>query len=131
MAITTEDTRIIRTLIPDTEAVFGPAGDKTLFSDNEISDFYTAGSGSVLRAAALAVYAIATSEAMISKVIRTQDLQTNGATLSDALVKKGDALMKRADKIDDNESASYFQIINYRDGWGTYPPELTEWNWGY
>lgn len=117
------DVDVVRTLIPDTEAVFGDSGSETLFNDTDIGNFLLAGGNSVLRAAGLACLAIGTSEALISKVIRTQDLQTDGAKLSDAMVKKADLLFRRADKIELSEQA-YFQIVDY--GWGTYPPELTE-----
>lgn len=117
---------VVRVLIPDTEEVFGDAGDETLFSDTDIENYLLAGGGSELRAAAFANYAIATSEALISKVIRTQDLQTDGAKVAEALIKKGDALMKQADREDAAADSGFYQIINYQDGWTTYPPELTE-----
>lgn len=127
---TTDQIRIVRALIPDTEAVFGDGDDETLFSDTEIADYVTAGSNSVLRAAALACLAIGTSEALISKRIRTQDLQTDGPAMSDAMVKKATLLFKRADEEDAKAEAGYFDIIDYGEGWRTVP-ELTEWNWGY
>lgn len=125
----TADERIsIRTLIPDNEAVFGPGEDETLFSDTEIDAFFVAGRNSVLRAAGLANLAIATSEALISKKIRTQDLQTDGAAVADALIKKSKALFDLADQADAASAIEYFDIINFGEGWSTYPPELTEWD---
>lgn len=121
---------ITRALIPDTELVFGSASDETMFSDTEIGYFILAGGGSVLRGAALANMAIATSEALISKKIKTQDLQTDGPAVADSLIKKANILFARADKEDQAELDSYFDIIDYSEGWGNYPPELTEWNWG-
>lgn len=112
---------IIRTLIPDTETVFDGT---TLFTDTEIGHYYTAGRGSVLRAAGFAVLAIATSEAIISKVIRTQDLQTNGATLAEALRKQAETFFKRADAEDAIDGGFYFEIVDFQQGWGH--PELTE-----
>jgi hypothetical protein len=117
---TVDEIRIIRTLIPDTEAVFGPTDNATMFTDTEIADFFTAGRDSVLRAAGLANYAIATSEALISKKIKTQDLQTDGPAVADSLIKKGDALLKQADTAD---SWDGFQIVY--PVWGA-TPELTE-----
>lgn len=119
------DIELVRTLIPDTEAIFGPDEDETLFSDAEIQNYLTVG-GNVLRAAGLAVYALATSEAMISKVIRTQDLQTDGAKVAEALMTKAKALMDRADAVD-LEALSYFDIIDFHGSWNT--PELTEYDW--
>lgn len=116
---------VVRTLIPDTEAIFGASSNETLFSDDDINNFLLAGGDSVLRATALACMAIGTSEALISKVIRTQDLQTDGARLSDAMVKKADALFKRADAEDAAAAVGYFDIIDFGEGW-RYTPELTE-----
>lgn len=128
MADATEDqVRIIRVLIPDTEAVFGADENATMFSDEELKDFFTAGRGSMLRAAGYANYAIATSEALISKVIKTQDLSTNGAQVAEALIKKGNALFDQADKEDAADAQGYFEIVDYREGWGYDRAELTEW----
>jgi len=122
---------IVRTLIPDTEAVFGDSGDETLFTNDEINNFLVAGGNSVLRAAGLACLAIGTSEALISKKIRTQDLQTDGPAVADAMVKKSALLFARADAEEAKADEGYFDIVDYGEGWGPYPPELTEWNWGY
>lgn len=124
MEILTPDTAsiaIIRTLIPDTEAVFDGT---TLFTDTEIGHYYTAGRGSIPRAAAFAMLAIANSEAIISKVIRTQDLQTDGAKLAEAMRKNAEALFARADKEDELDNGFYFNIVDY--GFGQTRPELTE-----
>lgn len=118
------DVQKVRALIPDTEAAFDG---ETMFSNEDIETYLEVAGGSVLRAAAYAVYAIATSEALISKIIRTQDLSTNGAGVAEALHKKAEALAKRADA----EEASgdvYYNIVDF--GWDERP-ELTEWNWGY
>lgn len=128
-APTTEQLSIIRSLIPDTDAVFGVAEDQYLFSDDDLTNFFTAGNDSVLRAAGYAVMAIGTSEAVISKIIRTQDLQTNGAMLSDSMVKKAQVLFDRADKDDAQAGLDYFEIIDYGEGWLALPPELTEYGY--
>jgi hypothetical protein len=128
---TAEERTVVRTLIPDSEAVFGEAENETLFSDPEIDAFVIAGGNNLLRAAGLANLAIATSEALISKKIRTQDLQTDGPAVADALIKKAKELFALAAKQEDLANSDYFDIVNFREGWGTYPPELTEWNWNY
>lgn len=122
------DIDIVRVLIPDNDKVFGDAENEYMFSDDEINAFLIAGSGSTLRAAGLANYAIATSEAIISKVIRTQDLQTNGAAVANALILKANALMARADRIDSTTDAGYFNIIDFGEGWSTERAELTEFD---
>lgn len=119
-------TEIVRVLIPDTEAVFGDSKNETLFSDDEIAMFLLAGSSSVLRAAGLACLAIGTSEALISKKIRTQDLQTDGPAVAESMRAKAALLFARADKEDDAANIGYFEIIDFGEGWGN-PPELTEW----
>lgn len=120
------DIDIVRSLIPDTDAVFGVNEDENLFADGEIENFLAAANGNVLRAAGYACLAISTSEALISKVIKTQDLATNGAAVADSITKKAEALFKRADADVTETNFNFFQIIDYREGWDTYPPELTE-----
>lgn len=122
------DIEKVRVLIPDLEAIYEGT---TLFEDSEIQIYLEVAGNSVLRAAGFAVLAIANSEALISKVIRTQDLQTDGAKVAEALGKQADRLFARAD-VEDNLSNGYFiDIIDYSDGWATADPELTEWNWSY
>ena len=89
------DIQKMRVLIPDNEQIFD--GDY-LFSDNDLNAYLEVANNSVLRAASYAVLAIATSEAMISKVIKTQDLSTNGAAVADALRLTAKQLADRADK---------------------------------
>lgn len=117
----------VRLLIPDTEAVFD--GD-TLFSDEDITNYLAIANGNVLRAAGFAMVAIANSEAMISKVITTQDLSTDGAKVSEQFRKSAEVLFKRADQIDSQESGFFTIVDYYGDGWGDHA-ELTEWNWGF
>lgn len=123
-----ESLAVVRALIPDTEEVFDG---ETLFTDDDLGNYYIAGRGSTLRAAGFAILAIATSEAMISKVIRTQDLQTDGAKLAEALRKHAETLFGRADKEDELDGGFYFNIVDFQSGWTSTTPELTEWNWGY
>lgn len=121
--ITPDSVRQTRTMIPDTEAVFDG---ETMFTDDEIEDFLAVGGGSVLRAAGYANLAIATSETLISKKIRTQDLQTDGPSVANALINKANALFIRADKEDSQAEQNYFDIIDFRESWLTRP-ELTSY----
>lgn len=116
------DIEKMRILIPDSEAIFDG---QTLFTDTELSNYVEIGGGSVLRGAAYAMIAIANSEAMISKVIKTQDLATNGAQVAEAFRKNAQMLLDRADKEDDAAGEFYIDII---DNVNSYPPELTEWD---
>ena len=83
-------------------------------------------SWSVRRAAASALDAIATSETLVSKVIRTQDLSTDGAKVGAELRAQAKALRDQA-QID--EDASYdddsFAVLEFNPYPGT-GPELTE-----
>lgn len=114
----------VRVLVPDTEAVFDG---QTLFTDDEIDTYLTIGNGNILRAAAYAILAVASSEAIISKVIKTQDLSTSGAQVADALRLTAKELLARADTEESKLDEFYLDFIDY--GTGTTTPELTEWNW--
>lgn len=116
----------MRVLIPDNEPIF--EGDY-LFTDVELDTYLTIANGSVLRAAAFAMIALGNSEAMISKVIRTQDLQTNGATVADAYRRNATVLLDRAKAEDDAADSFYIDTIDYTEGWSAARPELTEFNW--
>lgn len=127
MEPTTDEISIIRSLIPDDAPVFGDAGGEYMFSDEQIGHFFTVGGGNVIRAAAFAVLAISTSEVLISKVIKTQDLSTDGSKVASALTAKAEALFAQATAMDLNDINAHFEIIDY--GWNQYRPELTEYEW--
>jgi hypothetical protein len=116
----------VRKLIPDTEAVYDG---ETLFTDGDIEDYLTLGAGSALRAAGFAIIAISNSEAMISKVIKTQDLSTNGAAVAEQLRKSAEVLFDRADREESIANEFYIDTVDYAEGWQYARPELTEWNW--
>lgn len=122
---------VIRALIPDTDKVFGDNSDDYMFSDEDLNNYLAAGGNNTLRAAGYAVMAVASSEALISKKIREQDLQTDGPAVSDALMKKAAVLFSQADAQDAASNASQFNIYYWQD---TVTPELDEENvatfWG-
>ena len=118
------DIQKMRVLIPDNEQIFD--GDY-LFSDNDLNAYLEVANNSVLRAASYAVLAIANSEAIISKIIKTQDLSTNGAAVADALRLTAKQLADRADKEDELAGEFYLNVVDY--GVGQNRPELTEWNY--
>lgn len=122
------DSDLVRILIPDTEAVFEG---ETLFSDTDIENFLLVSRGNIYRAAGLAMVAIGNSEAMISKVIRTQDLSTNGAAVAASFHKAAELMFKRADDDDKAADMGYFEIIDFGEGWGHDRPELTNWRGNY
>ena len=112
----TSDTGKVRLLLNDVDA------DTMVFDDDEIQAFLDLEGGSVKRAAAQAIDTNATNEALASKVLRTQDLSTDGAKIADAMRKHADRLREQADREDDeSDDGAYFEIIPGR----TCRPELT------
>lgn len=78
-----------------------------VFADEEIDGFLAIEAGSVKRAAAQAIDTNASNEALASKVLRTQDLQTDGAKLAQALRDHAATLREQAD-LDEG----WFDIVN-------------------
>lgn len=131
MDANSDDINLIRTLIPDVDDIYGDDEDEYLFSDDQIKNFFKVAAGNVIRAAGLAMIAVGNSEAMINKVIRTQDLQTNGAALQREWRESGARLLDLADSETAQAALDYVDIIDYGDGWSKYPPELTEREGGW
>jgi hypothetical protein len=109
----------VRLLIADTSTA------NRIFSTRQIAQFLRLNSGNVRRAAAQALDVIAANEVLVSKVIRTQDLSTDGAKVADALRKQAAELRRQADQGEDDTETSGFEIVEYVP----YPcvPERTEW----
>src|SRR5699024_12376063 len=80
----------VRLLIPDLEEVdWEKTGTASyMFEDTQLEGLLELNNGRVRLAAADAVEAIAFSEALISKVITTEDLQTDGAKVATAMLAK-------------------------------------------
>ena len=112
----------IRLLIPDVEQLENladPTADAAyLFDDHQVQAFATLYGNNVKRAAAQAKLVLATSEALINKVIRTYDLQTDGAKLGAELRAQAKQLQDEADKDDLVESyESSFTVVPYSTKW--------------
>lgn len=80
----------VRLLVPDTDE------QNALLIDPQIEALLSM-EGSVKLAAATALDIIASSEALVSKVIRTQDLQTDGAKVSAELRARAASLRQQVD----------------------------------
>lgn len=120
----------VRDLVPDDAAIFGPNEDEYLFSDDQISRVHDGvGKGSILRTVGLLCISVGNSEAIINKIIKTQDLSTNGSALQDTWGKRGEYYIGLADAEDNALADAYFKIVDYRQGWGAERPELTEGGW--
>lgn len=112
----------IRLLIPDTEQLEdlqNPSNaDSYIFGDDQIQAFATLYSNNVKRAAAQAKLVLATSEALINKVIRTSDYTTDGAKLGAELRAQAKQLQDEADKdaLADAYDSS-FSVVSYSTKW--------------
>ena len=113
----------VRLLIPDTEQLDNPATSTVdaeyIFDDHQIQAFLTLYSNNVKRAAAQAKLVLATSEALINKVIRTADYNTDGAKLGAELREQSKQLQAEADKDD---------LVDSYDSSFTVVPLLTKWD---
>lgn len=119
----TTDVGMVRLLIPDRDRT------SLLFTDEEISAFLTLEGASVKRASASALEVVASNEALIGKVIKDGDLQTDGAKLSAELRARAKELRRQADE-DDSDTAGGLDIIDFVDPftrrWGAEGAEA-EW----
>jgi hypothetical protein len=118
-----EAVQMVRDCIPDIETVdWQDDGSlSTLFTDAQIQTYLDINGGNVKRAAAQACRALAVSEALISKVIKTEDLQTDGAKVAMALRAVARDLDDSADNDDDREGAEGFDIVPF------YPRPPNRW----
>lgn len=106
----TTDAGQVRLLITDTSD--DPS--VRLFDDAEIDTFLLLEGANVFSAAALALETVAVNEALVLKVIRTLDVQTDGAKVADSLLKRAGLLRTRAlDDIDD--AADDFAVAEFAD----------------
>ena len=80
-----------------------------LFTDDEILAFLAVNNGNVKRAAADACDAIGMDKALQLLVLKTDDKQTDGAKLLDAIVKRAKTLREQAKEDDDNNLS--FDVI--------------------
>lgn len=116
----------VRLLIPDTEQLENPGNPSAeaayIFDDHQIQAFVSLYSDNVKRAAAQAKLVLATSEALINKVIRTADYTTDGAKLGAELRAQAKQLQDEADKDDlvDSYDDSFIvvpQTVKWDNSW--------------
>ena len=111
----------IRLLIPDVEQLEDlsnpEAAASYIFNDSQIQAFATLYANNVKRAAAQAKLVLATSEALINKVISTYDYKTDGAKLGAELREQAKALREEADKDEQYDSYETFLVV----------PQATRW----
>lgn len=110
----------VRLLIPD---VVHDEDNLYLFEDEQIDALLDLYAENVKRAAAQAKDIIATDQALLLKVVRTDDLTVDGARLATELRLQAKALRDQADDEASAEAYDFFKIV-YPDVY-TYPPEAT------
>ena len=97
---------LVRVLIPDLRKLEDLRDlrnePRYLFTDDEILAFLAVNGGNVKRAAADACDAIGMDKALQLLVLKTDDKQTDGAKLLDAVVKRAKALRQQAKEDDEN-----------------------------
>jgi len=107
----------VRLLIPDVEQLDNIKNPlqaaEYIFSDAQIQAFLSLYSNNVKRAAAQAKLTLATSESLISKVIKTDDLMTDGAKLGAELRAQAAELRKEADADDLIDSSDAFTVVEF------------------
>jgi hypothetical protein len=96
-----------------------------VLSDEQVAAFLSLEGDVVKLAAAAALEAIATSEVLVSKVIRTQDLATDGAKVSAELRARATGLRQQAVLDDENSDDGGGLEIAYWDPYAR-SPELTD-----
>src|SRR5690625_4421105 len=115
----------VRSLIPDVEPLEDPADlsadPEYIFDDALIQSYLVLARDNVYRAAAIAVNTLATSEALILKVLKSDDRQTDGAKLADALGRRAQWLDEQADA-EDEDMYGGFDIA-------PYDPRPTHWEY--
>lgn len=104
---------LVRVLIPDLRKLEDLRDlrnePRYLFTDDEILAFLAANNGNVKRAAADACDAIGMDKALQLLVLKTDDKQTDGAKLLDAIVKRAKTLREQAKEDDENNLS--FDVI--------------------
>lgn len=93
-----------RLLIPDRVEA------EAIFQDEEITAFLALENSVIKRASALALETIASDEALVLKVLKLGEDRTDGAKLSDALLKRAGLLRQQAS----------FEIADVEDGEGLF-----------
>jgi hypothetical protein len=95
------DVAKLRLMIPDNDAsVYN-------FEDEELVVLVALEGNNLKRATALGLETIAANEVMVLKVIKALDITTDGAKVSDALLRRADKLRQQADDDEAAEDAGF------------------------
>ena len=109
----------LRVLLPDLEQLVDPqfpdADPSYMFEDDQLKVFLALNRGKIKAAAADAVDTLATNEAMVSKKIRTEDLQTDGPAVANAMRLHATVLRAAQKREDDEEDAlDSFNVVDFQ-----------------
>ena len=110
---------LVRLLIPDRDL------DNLLFTDADITALLALEDAVAKRAAAAGLESIAANEALVGKVIKSQDLSTDGARTAEALMKRAAELRRQADE-DDPDTGGGFDYVEFIDPFHRSAGELAE-----
>jgi hypothetical protein len=114
----------VRLLVPDNDV------DNHLLEDADITALLTLEASDVRRAAATALELIASSEALVSKKIKTQDLSTDGPAVARELRERAKQLRAQAEEAAVNADGDEvgLEIVDF-DRWAGYSSdtELAEY----
>lgn len=125
----------VRHLIADIDPSNQIFTDQHLQTYLELNDWDTTNKAGIYLAAADALDAIATTEVLLSKKIRTQDASTDGPAVAADLRKQSAAFRARADKLEakaeDAAAAedSFFQIVPFACDNPAEGAEPRGWGW--
>ena len=112
----TSEVQRVRAFIPDIEKLQNPnrpgSDPEYIFSDEHLRAFLDENGGNVKLAAADACEVLGTSEALILKVITTEDLSTDGAKLMNAYIIRAQQMRNAAKTQIENEDGG-FTIVPY------------------
>lgn len=85
-----------------------------LVSDGQLNAYIAINNGGLFGAAADALLALATNEALISKKIRTEDLQTDGPAVAGELRRMAETYRQRhKDDLEALDLVDSFEIVDY------------------
>lgn len=122
---TPDEILAVRILVPDCEAIYGAAQNEYLFTDEEISLFLMTGKGNAMWAAGLAMIAVGNSEAMIGKVIRNYETETDASKLQREWRSAGTVMIKNGREEVALADEDVFEIAFPAWGAGRHPEGMT------
>lgn len=121
-----EPTPDVDPAIGQVRLLMSDVGSEQYLTDDHVAGYLELNDGNVRRAAADGLDAIATSETLVGKVIRTQDLQTDGPKVADSLRKHADRLRAQAEAEDAAaDEWDGFDIVDTVGRFGGTWPERT------